>query len=497
MLNLESSSTNAIINALQQLTIVTYDSLRQFDRSYSSDTYRGGLKLLETRGQVKRLVFQVGKSERYAWILPWYEDEAQQKLEELKTEAIEYLTTTPSTGRQIKAYLKEKHPAFHQIAYLAFRELVSNKRVDQLTFLDNLSSVNVYYLPEKRQALDDLLQKTVDHIDRYESALGHDLSNSLGIANPLAYALLAILAHQGKVCRFMVGWSYTRNRPVFAYCKEGHEAEAVARYRKSVSELHIQQKQFRLVESYRAKFRSACNEMKADESLVDLACSYLERSAKSPWMRGRDSRGIAWSAFFLANRILRQGITPGEIEAYSKIERRTLLMVSSDLNDFLQLDVPELYPNPTDYLDRIVERMKLPKRVKATGALKNVVTLDRSTLVNKTSDFLASLPKTVFFGKRAESMAATALYLTGAELGVHDCTQKRISKAADVTEVTLRNTMKSIRLALSRSGIPSRLESTKTEEKSEESINHPQKGAITEEQVLNLRKRSDLTRRSA
>jgi len=446
---MESSSTDVIVNALQQLTIATYDSLRQFDRTYSFDTYKAGLKLLESRGQVKRLVFQAGKTERYVWLLPWYEDEAIRKLEDFKNDVIEYLTTTPSTGKQIKEYFVEKYPAFHQISYLAFRELVASKRVSQLTFIDNLRSVNIYYLPERRSALDELLQKTLDHVDRHGSAYSQDISNSLGVANRLAFALLATLVHEGKVSRFKVGWSYTRHRPVFAFCKEGHEAEAVARYRRLTSELHVQQKQFRLVEDYMAKFGSACNEMKADQSLADLAGSYLERAAKSHWMRGRDTKSVAWSAFFLANKILRQGITPGEIEAYAKIERRILLMVSKDLNDFLQLDVPDLYPNPTDYLQRIATRMKLPRQLESSNGL-----IETSALMRETNDFLMSLPKTLFFGKRAESMAAAALYLTGSRLGIEGCTQKRISKAADVTEVTIRNIIRQIEAAIPDREVP-------------------------------------------
>lgn len=492
---MESSSTDVIISALQQLTIATYDSLRQFDRSYSFDTYRAGLRFLETRGQVKRLVFQVGKSERYAWLLPWYEDEALRKMEDFKNDAIEYLESTPSTSKQIREYFKGKHPAFHQIAYLAFLELVSNQRVSRLSSLDDLGSVNIYYLPEKRAALDGLLQKALEHVERQGSGVAQEISNSLGISNRLAFALLATLAHEGKISRFKVGWTYTKRRPVFVYCKEGHEAEAVARYRKMASEIHVQQKQSRLADSYRGKFSSACTEMKADLSLADLAGSYFERAAKSHWMRGRDSREIAWSAFFLANKILRQGITPGEVETYTKVERRVLLMVSRDLNDFLQLDVPDIYPNPTDYLDRIVARMKLRKRPESSNGLIEKVFL------KKTSDFLASLPKTLFFGKRPESMVAAALYLTASELGIHECTQKRISKGADITEVTLRNTVKSIQLALPKSEI--RGEATKgdgeSDKKSEQPTQRqsPRKGTITEEQLINLRKISSSTQRSS
>jgi transcription initiation factor TFIIIB Brf1 subunit/transcription initiation factor TFIIB len=444
---MDTSPADAIVNALQQLTIATYDSLRRFDQTYSFDTYRAGLKLLESKGQVKRLVFRVGKSTRCAWLLPWYEDEALEKLQEFKNDAIEYLATTPSTGRQIKEYFKQKYPAFHQIAYLAFRELVSNKNVSVLAYFDNLRSINIYYLPERKSRLDELLRNALDYVEHHGSAYPHDINEPLGVDTRLAYALLAALAHEGKVFRFKVGWSYSRQRPVYAYCKEGHEAEAVVRYRRAASRLHAQLQHSRLMETYSRKFSAACTEMNTVESLADLAASYFERAVESHWIRGRDSMIVAWSAFFLANKILRQGITPGEIEGHTKIERRLLLTVSKDLNDFLQLDVPDLYPNPSDYLERIASRMALPRQLESLNGL-----IETNALVKETNNFLISLPKTLFFGKRGESMAAAALYLTGLRLGIEECTQKRISKAADVTEVTIRNIIKQIESAVPHDG---------------------------------------------
>jgi len=437
---MESVSTDAIINALQQLKIATYDSLNQFDRTYSFDTYKNGLKLLESRGQVSKIVFPTRKAKRYVWFLPWYEDDAKEKLRELENVVLTYLETTPSTSWQIRDYLRENYPAYHQIAYLALRQLVARGRIRQMTFKEERLWLTIYYLPEKSEMLEDLMLKALEYVQHNGFAFGSDLSDSLNIPKRLAFALLAALAHEKKILRFKIGWSYFRNRPIFAYCEEGHELEAIARFRKMLSVRRLQQRKNKLVDDYLSEFRAACVEMKANEGLADLAGTYFDRTLKSRLARGRDTRLLAWSAYFLASKILKQGITPGEIQSFAKVKRRKLLAVSKDLNDILQLSVTDLYPQPRDYLRKIVMNMELPKKLYCSGG-----SIETAGLLQETERFFSSLPKKVLFGKRAESLAAAVLYLTAKRLGILECTQKYISEAADITEVTLRNTVKSVK----------------------------------------------------
>jgi len=436
---MESASTNAIVNGLQQLKMATYGSLKQFDHTYSLDTYKNGLKLLESRAQVKKVVFKTGKTERYVWFLPWYEDEVKEKIQQLEEGVFGYLDILPSTSRQIREYFREKYPAYHQVAYLVLRGLVAKGRASQLTFSEG-KWVTIYYLPEKRATLDELLQRALEYVNRNGYAFSQDLSNSLKVPKRLAFALLLFLSHEKKILNFKIGWSYTRNMPIFAYCREGYEAEAVARYRRLIGERRVKQRRENLVENYLSKFRCACKEMKANESVADLAASYFEQALKSRWIMGRDSRSIAWSAYFLANKILRQAITPGEIKLHARVERGKLLTASKELSDFLQLNVQDLYPNPSDYVLRIATKMKLPEKLVCSRDVRK--SIQKTELLQETARFLSSLPRRALFGKRAESLAAAALYLTASHLGIDECTQRRISEAADITEVTLRNTAK-------------------------------------------------------
>jgi transcription initiation factor TFIIIB Brf1 subunit/transcription initiation factor TFIIB len=453
---MESAITNTLVRALQELKIATYDSVRWFDRTYTVDSYKKALWDMEAKEQVKRRVFQAGKNERYVWFLPWYEDDANDKIEELVQEVVAHLAESPSTPGELRQYFRENHPAYHQIGYLALRAAVVSGRVVQYTFNDGTWKT-IYHLPET-----DDLQNLESHVMQYVSdngfAFAQDLSESLKISRSLAYKMLAKLAYDGKITRFKVAWNYLRNVPIFAYCKEGYEARAVARYRQLVQARLVQRKRDRLVEDYFSKFKGATSSLRADESLTELAGSYFEKLLKSGFVRGRETAAVAWSAYFLASKILRQGITPGDIESYAKIgktpkpnnskrgwQRKTtpLLNTAKDANDFLELSAPDLYSRPNDYLEKIVSKMKLTETLVSSNGLTR-----REELLQDTASFVSKLPRELFFGKRSESLAATALYMVACRLGIGECTQHRISEAADVTEVTVRNTMHSIVSAL-------------------------------------------------
>ncbi len=442
----------SLVRALQELKIATYDSVRWFDRTYTVDSYKKALWDMEAREQVKRRVFRAGKNERYVWFLPWYEDDANDKIEELVQEVVARLVESPSTPGELRQYFREKHPAYHQIGYLALKAAVVSGRVIQHTFNDGISKT-IYHLPETND-LQNLELHALQYVSNNGFAFAQDLSELLKISRSLAYTLLAKLAYDGKITRFKVAWNYLRNVPIFAYCKEGCEAKAVARYRQLVQARLVQRKRDHLVEDYVSKFRAANARLKADESLADLAGSYFEKLLKSGFVRGRAAAVVAWSAYFLASKILRQGITPGDLESYAKLgktplpntpkrgwQRKTtaLLNVAKDANDFLELSAPDLYSRPTDYLEKIVAKMKLTESIVSSDGLTR-----RGELLEETANFLSKLPRELFFGKRSESLAAAALYMVACRLGLIECTQDRISKAADVTEVTVRNTMHTI-----------------------------------------------------
>lgn len=453
---MESAIANTIVRALQELKVATYDSIRWFDRTYTVDSYKYALWGMETKEQVKRKVFQAGKNERYVWFLPWYEDDANEKIEELEQDVVAYLDKSPSTSGELRQYFRESYPAYHQVAYLALRVAVGSGRVAQHTFNDGRWKT-IYYLPEKRD-LENLEVMVLQHANDNGFAFAQDISDAMKISRSLAYALLAKLANEGKIIRFKVAWNYARNVPIFAYCKEGYEARAVARFHQLAQERQVQRKRDRLVEDYLSKFKNASVQLKADESLADLASSYFERLLKSGFIRGRETAIVAWSAYFLASKILKQGITPGDIESYGKlgktplpntpkrgkIRKKTLLLNTvKDANDFLELSAPDLYSHPVDYLEKIVGKMKLTEKLVSSSGLTR-----REELRQETANFISEFPKQVFFGKRSESLAAAALYMIACRLGVVECTQHRIAEAADVTDVTLRNTMHSIVAAL-------------------------------------------------
>jgi len=411
---------------------------------------------MEEKEQVQRKIFQVGKNERYVWFLPWYQEDANEKFEELGEEMAEYLGKTPATSGGLRQHFRESFPAYHQIAFLALQVAVTNGKVARYAFDDGRWKT-IYYLPD-RTNLDSLEVSILRHIEQNGFAFAQDLSDSMNISRPLGHALLSKLAYEGKIPKFKIAWNYLRNVPIFAYCKEGFEAKAVARFHQLIHARFVERKRDRLIENYLSKFKGASAHLRADEPLAELASSYFEKLVRTGFVRGRDTSIVAWSAYFLASKILRQGITPGDIESYAKFGRVTLpntpesnkirkkaplLNAAKDANEFLELSAPDLYSRPNDYLERIVDNMKLSEKLVSSLELAR-----REELLQETSDFISKFPRELFFGKRSESVAAAALYMTAFRLGVTECTQKRVAHAADVTEVTLRNTMHSIIVAL-------------------------------------------------
>jgi transcription initiation factor TFIIIB Brf1 subunit/transcription initiation factor TFIIB len=442
---MERPSTEAIVKALQELEMATYGSLRLFDRTYSSDTYKNGLKSLEAKGQVKKIVFHVGKSPHHVWLLPWYEDDVNEKIREFENSAVKHLETSPATARQIRDYFKELFPSHHYVAYLAFHKLVRDGLIGRLTFNDQGSAMALYFLPEKKSVLDDLLLRSLDHVRHSKVVFSKDLSDSLMISRSLAFTLLSYLAHQNTISKLKVGWNYLRNKPAFAFCQKGYEREAVARYKKMLAKGNKESRHRAVLEHYRPKFEAACREMNANPSLVDLASGYLERVMKSQWTKGREVRVAAWTGLLIACKTLREGITAGEIERHAGVGRGKLLACSKELTELLKLDVPGLYPDPNDYVERIVSNMMVYEPIRdrlRTNHTEGHVT--EQELLNETKKVISSLPRTKVFGKRPESIAAAALYLTSRTLGIEEVTQELVSVASDITQVTLRNILKVI-----------------------------------------------------
>jgi hypothetical protein len=428
---------NSIMEALQQLKVVTYKSLWEFDHTHSIYSYTDKLRELEGIGQVKKLVFYAGRSERYAWFLPWYEDDVHQKIEQLRNDLTSHLERSPCVGRQIRQYLEEKHVAHQQLAYLVLRQMVSDGIASQLSFGNGKWST-VYYLTDRRLALEDILKRIFEYVKTNGFAFYHDVSKFVNVDSALCWTLLEYLANQKKIVKFKVGWSYTKNKPVFAYCMDGYETKAVLAYHQLLSKL----RKDRMVENYSTIFKQACQKLKIDKSVADLSCTYLRQSSKV--VKGRNYSDVAWSAYFLANKTLRQGLAPGDIESVAGSTRERILAISKIMNTQLDLKISDLFPKPGDYLKRILNNLELSESVK-------------SRMFEETSTFIDSLPRRLLFGKRPESFAAAALYIVARSSSDYEIRyvfrQNRIAEASDVTEVTLRNMLRKIENCLDSDSI--------------------------------------------
>jgi transcription initiation factor TFIIIB Brf1 subunit/transcription initiation factor TFIIB len=281
--------------------------------------------------------------------------------------------------------------------------------------------------------LEDLLDRIFRYVRTNGFAFYHDISKSMNVDSAVSWTLLEYLVNQKKIMKFKVGWSYTKNKPVFAYCMDGYETRAVISYQQLLSKF----RKDRVIEKYSATFKQACERLKIDNSVADLSCSYLRYSSNVA--KGRNYRDVAWSAFYLANKTLRQGLTLGDIESVSGMSRERILTISKLLNSELELEVSDIFPKPSDYLKRILDNLKVSNDV-------------RSRMLEETCAFIESLPRQVLFGRRPEGVAAAALYIVARSTSDYEIRylfrQNKVAEASDVTEVTLRNMLRRIEESL-------------------------------------------------
>jgi len=127
----------------------------------------------------------------------------------------------------------------------------------------------------------------------------------------------------------------------------------------------------------------------------------------------------------------------------------------------LQLDVADLRSNPSNFITRIVLKLELPEFLSGNDRL-----IKPSELVEETIRFISSLDRALFQGKRSESIAAAALYVTACRIG-WNILQRNIAHAADVTEVTIRNTIDEI-----EGGMLAHQKTTRTEPKEMSESHH-------------------------
>ncbi len=188
--------------------------------------------------------------------------------------------------------------------------------------------------------------------------------------------------------------------------------------------------------SFDRNLRQAFNEMKMFAEKLAVRDEVIERSAyiyrkavEAGVTRGRSIIQISAAALYAACRDMEVPRTLKDVAAVSNVSKKDLARSYRILVKEMDLQMP--VPDPVKSVSRIASRAGVDERTKRR-ALEILVKAHQKEIVA---------------GKDPMGLAAAALYVAST-LNANGKTQKDIADAAAITEVTLRNRYKGLRLAL-------------------------------------------------
>lgn len=159
------------------------------------------------------------------------------------------------------------------------------------------------------------------------------------------------------------------------------------------------------------------------------AAFIYRKAVEKKLVRGRSIEGVVASSIYAACRIHGIPRTLDEVGKHSRTGRKEIGRTYRAISRELMLNVPPA--NPDNYVPRFCAKLKLPNNVvhKAIDILKMASEIELTA------------------GRGPTGIAAASVYLASI-LEKEQRTQKQVSEAAGVTEVTIRNRYKEICEAL-------------------------------------------------
>jgi transcription initiation factor TFIIB len=155
-------------------------------------------------------------------------------------------------------------------------------------------------------------------------------------------------------------------------------------------------------------------------SVVDMASIIYRKALSDGLVRGRSIGGMVAGALYAAVRFTKVPRTLKEITEASQRTQKEIARSYGVIVRNLEMRMP--IDDPSDYVTKIAEKARVSSEVEGL-AIKLIGEAKR---------------KYATTGKDPSGLAAAALYIA-AKLNKEKVTQSRLAKAADVTEVTVRN----------------------------------------------------------
>ena len=171
------------------------------------------------------------------------------------------------------------------------------------------------------------------------------------------------------------------------------------------------------------------SQMALPKQVREEAAYIYRKAVEKKLVRGRSIEGVVAASLYAACRMRKIPRTLDEVGKFSRTGRKEIGRTFRAISRELMLRVTP--SSPTDYVPRFCSLLKLPPEVKseADDILRRAESIDLTA------------------GRGPTGIAAASIYLASKLKGI-ERTQRQVSEAAGVTEVTIRNRYKEICEAL-------------------------------------------------
>jgi transcription initiation factor TFIIB len=169
--------------------------------------------------------------------------------------------------------------------------------------------------------------------------------------------------------------------------------------------------------------------LKISKSIKEKAAIIYRKALDKGLVRGRSINGITFASLYAACRLAEIPRTLGEIAEASMIDKKQIARCFRLLIHELDIQMP--ISDPLNFVSKIAGKMMIKEEI--VGLAIKILNEARK--------------KRFIAGKDPMGLAAAALYIASIRRNIKT-TQKEIAKAANVTEVTLRNRYKTLKMQL-------------------------------------------------
>jgi len=289
----------------------------------------------------------------------------------------------------------------------------------------NSKRIPFYYSKEMEEALELIESEIFDIIKKIKRGCTRDFSRKIkasfsgGTLLTLSMILLH-LVYRGELGLVTDGF----NKVFFEPGNKVYAEEYLKDFRR-----------FSRLEYYKDELNEICNELSVPEAVLDQSYLLLKKAIRRGIVRGRSGSEVSLACLYTSILVNDIPITPDELANVTGISRNSILRNSKLIRKELKIRVDYFSRGTELFIRKILEELVRNNAIDQKEAKK---------IYEFSKQFILSIPKRYRLGRRPSSLASAAIYLASRMLEI-PLTQKDICDVAGVTEVTLRNILRSWR----------------------------------------------------